>query len=217
MNKLSCNIVRDLLPLYCDQVLEEASMVEVENHLKECQACRELFEKMSSEFEEVLIDGVEKEVPDIQQLFKKIRIRNVMILSILIIAVIFLAGSYWKVAPNAVAIETISMGEVEYENSNPEKESEFVTYFNVDYRAEGMDELKVKVYQQGKSIQIIGKRSLFSIIKNDGYSATVGGGAGCILKNVEIIEQIYFNGALIWDVNRDGEIPRVEESVIPMS
>lgn len=216
MNKLSCNIVRDLLPLYCDQVLEEASMVEVENHLKECQACRELFEKMSSEFEEALTDGVKKEVPDIQQLFKKIRIRNSIILSIFVIAIIFLAGSYWKVAPNAVEIESIGIGVVEYENSNPEKRSEFVTHFNVDYRAEGMDELKVKVYQQGNRIQIIGKRSLFSIIKNDGYSATVGGGCGCILKNAEIIEQVYFNGSLIWDINSDGEIPRIEDSVIPM-
>ena len=127
-----------------------------------------------------------------------------------------MAGSYWKVAPNAVEIEAISMGVVEYENSNPKKESEFVMHFNVDYRAEGMDELKIKIYQQGKSIQIVGRRSLFSIIKNDGYSATVGGGSGCILKNPEIIEQVYFNGDLIWDINSDGEIPRMEDNVIPM-
>lgn len=217
MNKLSCNIVRDLLPLYCDQVLEEESIIEVENHLKECQACRALFEKMNMELEEELENNANKEVPDIQQLFKKIRIRNMMILSILVMAVIFLAGSYWKVAPNAVEIEEISMGRIEYENANTDKGSEFVTYFNVDYVAKGMDELEVKVYQQDEKIQIIGRRSLFSIIKNNGYSSSVGGGTGCILKNAEIIEQIYFNGALIWDVNIDGEIPHIEDSVIPMS
>ena len=49
MNKLSCNIVRDLLPLYCDMILEKESVVEVENHLKECRVCQQIYEKMNRE------------------------------------------------------------------------------------------------------------------------------------------------------------------------
>lgn len=206
MNKLSCNIVRDLLPLYCDMVLEEESVKEVENHLKECAVCQELYEKMN---EELWKDGSQykkKEVPNIYTLFRKIRIRNTIIFGILVIIIFFLSGSYWKVPANAVEIEKISMDTAKY--TYPNKEPEYVTYFNVDYRADGMNELDIEVYQEDEMIYIVGTRSLFSIIKNDGYSAQVGGGAGCAIENPEIIEQVYFNGDLIWDVNMDGEIPK---------
>ena len=69
MNRLSCNIVRDLLPLYCDKVLEEESLVELEKHLKECRTCQEIYEKMNRELCEDCSNV--KEVPDIQRLFRK--------------------------------------------------------------------------------------------------------------------------------------------------
>ena len=206
MNKLSCNIVRDLLPLYCDMILEKESVEEVENHLKECRTCQEMYEKMNRELCKDCSNVNEKDVPNIQRLFRKIRIRNTIIFSILVIIILFLSGSYWKVPANAVDIEEISISTVEY--AYPNKESDFVTYFNVDYRADGMDELDIKVHQEDETIYIIVKRSLFSIIKNDGYSAQVGGGTGCPIENAETIKQVYFNGRLIWDVNNDGEIPK---------
>ncbi|MDR0952373.1 MAG: zf-HC2 domain-containing protein [Oscillospiraceae bacterium] len=46
--KTSCEIIRDLLPLYCDGVLSAASRELVEEHLNECADCRALLEKMKS-------------------------------------------------------------------------------------------------------------------------------------------------------------------------
>lgn len=46
MDKQSCNIVQDLLPLYIDEACSEESREVVEAHLKECEACREVFEQM---------------------------------------------------------------------------------------------------------------------------------------------------------------------------
>ena len=46
MDKQSCNIVQDLLPLYIDEACSEESREMVEAHLKECEACREVFEQM---------------------------------------------------------------------------------------------------------------------------------------------------------------------------
>ena len=40
MNKLPCDVVRDLLPLYHDEVCSEASRQMVEAHLSTCEDCR---------------------------------------------------------------------------------------------------------------------------------------------------------------------------------
>lgn len=38
--KHNCEIVRDLLPLYAEQIASPASTALVEEHLAECPACR---------------------------------------------------------------------------------------------------------------------------------------------------------------------------------
>ena len=47
--KISCDIVRDLLPLYKDNVCSDASKDMVEDHLSGCENCRAYYEKMSAE------------------------------------------------------------------------------------------------------------------------------------------------------------------------
>lgn len=44
--KISCNIIKDLLPLYCDNMCSDDSRAVVEEHLKECEACGGELEKM---------------------------------------------------------------------------------------------------------------------------------------------------------------------------
>ena len=43
-----CGIIRDLLPLYIDNVCNEESKQAVENHLSECEKCRNYYESMKS-------------------------------------------------------------------------------------------------------------------------------------------------------------------------
>lgn len=43
-----CGIIRDLLPLYIDDVCNEESKQAVENHLAECEKCRNYYESMKS-------------------------------------------------------------------------------------------------------------------------------------------------------------------------
>ena len=40
MKKISCNIIRDILPLYLDGVVSDDTEKMVEEHLKECDQCR---------------------------------------------------------------------------------------------------------------------------------------------------------------------------------
>ena len=43
-----CGIIRDLLPLYIDNVCNEESKQAVENHLTECERCRDYYEALKS-------------------------------------------------------------------------------------------------------------------------------------------------------------------------
>lgn len=49
--KNNCDIIRDLLPLYVDGVCSQESAKLVEEHLTDCQSCRELLDKLRGEEE----------------------------------------------------------------------------------------------------------------------------------------------------------------------
>lgn len=49
MEMISCDVARDLLPLYCDDVCSQDSRSLVEQHLEECEECSALLEKMKTE------------------------------------------------------------------------------------------------------------------------------------------------------------------------
>lgn len=49
VQKLNCEIVKDLLPLYCEDLVSEVSREAVETHLQSCQICEELYRQMREE------------------------------------------------------------------------------------------------------------------------------------------------------------------------
>lgn len=46
--KYPCNLIRDILPLYHDQVASEDSINAINQHLEECKECKEYYERMCS-------------------------------------------------------------------------------------------------------------------------------------------------------------------------
>ena len=44
--KLDCNVIRDLLPLYADDACSENSRELVEEHLQECESCRDILHRI---------------------------------------------------------------------------------------------------------------------------------------------------------------------------
>ena len=48
MEKIACDVIRDLLPLYCDDVASEESRALVEEHLKVCGTCAGMLKKMKT-------------------------------------------------------------------------------------------------------------------------------------------------------------------------
>lgn len=49
--KCECDIVKDLMPLYIDDLLSENSKKFVEDHMDSCESCKKYYEKLSSEIE----------------------------------------------------------------------------------------------------------------------------------------------------------------------
>lgn len=47
MKQISCDIIKDVLPLYYDNVCSEPTRAMVEEHIAECEDCRTLLQKMS--------------------------------------------------------------------------------------------------------------------------------------------------------------------------
>lgn len=98
MDKISCDVIRDLLPLYCDDVCSQDSQGLVENHLKDCQECSELLEKMKTECR---ISSEQEQnheiiVKDMASVWRKSVIKSFLkgILITLCVCMV-LAGTYW--------------------------------------------------------------------------------------------------------------------------
>ncbi len=66
MEKLSCEIITDLLPLYAEELLSDQSKTLVENHLKVCENCRHRFEDLkepSSDInDELMIEKIKDKI-----------------------------------------------------------------------------------------------------------------------------------------------------------
>ena len=64
MNKISCNVCKDLLPIYVDKLCSEESEQLVENHLSGCEDCRNTYEAMTDKISVPKIDEEEKDKTD---------------------------------------------------------------------------------------------------------------------------------------------------------
>lgn len=95
MSKLNCNVVRDILPLYADEVVCDDTKQLVEEHLTECETCsKELYEMRSK----VVIPV--KESDELEQIKRfKFRWSRRQILKgavlMLLVAVLFIGGFFY--------------------------------------------------------------------------------------------------------------------------
>ena len=69
MANITCNVVRDLLPLYVDDVLSDDSRKVVDDHISDCTECRDLYLKMRNP----VVDNDTERYSDGQEALKKIR------------------------------------------------------------------------------------------------------------------------------------------------
>jgi len=104
--KISCEIIKDLLPLYHDDVCSEESRVLVEEHIPDCTICKEELNKIRKDFECPLIKTDEtKPIRTIANIWKKDKLRAFVkgaVITLCICAVLvggFLGLTQWKIIP----------------------------------------------------------------------------------------------------------------------
>ncbi len=95
--KFNCEIIRDLLPLYCDDVCSDVSKKAVEEHIEECADCRKAFEllKNDNNISSVELKEEESKIKFIKGVKNKIMIKKILISVVsVIISVGVIFGAY---------------------------------------------------------------------------------------------------------------------------
>ena len=102
-NDLTCEVVQDLLPSYVDGLTSDVSNQAVEQHLKTCESCRNLYsemrEPMNGEDVSDINDGQKADPRKLSEIdyLKKIRKKNRMrILAAVLIVVIAVGVAFWS-------------------------------------------------------------------------------------------------------------------------
>lgn len=121
MNKITCEIIKDLLPLYIDDVCSDDSKYILEEHISHCESCKKELENIKSELS--LIDNrIYKdcnEIKDLESISKKIKkskIKSAFVgigVAICFCAIIFIGylGLFcWSIVP--IATEDLQVSEI---------------------------------------------------------------------------------------------------------
>lgn len=96
MNHIPCGVIRDLLPLYTEELCSEESRTLVESHLKDCPDCRSLKESMKKT-EPLPVDSGES----LKKVKKELRNRKgrVAAMAALLVFVLLVAAFSWYSKP----------------------------------------------------------------------------------------------------------------------
>jgi len=94
---ITCDVIKDLLPLYLENMLSDDSRTIVEGHLKDCQECRNCLDGMRN-FKEIPADRDAKPLIKIKSTLYKKKIQTV-ILSVMIALAFFVTAAYYLTAP----------------------------------------------------------------------------------------------------------------------
>lgn len=85
MSKLSCDVIRDLIPAYVDEICSADTKIIVEQHLQECRDCKNLV-KMIKETEIVSEASDKKEIDYMQRIKKHLTGKTLICIGILLLA-----------------------------------------------------------------------------------------------------------------------------------
>lgn len=99
MTRIPCEIIRDLLPSYMDELTSEESNQAVEEHLKECETCRAYFQAMkeavaSERYVEKSREEIKKEIHPLKKIERETRKRIVIAVFAVLLTVGILGTLY---------------------------------------------------------------------------------------------------------------------------
>lgn len=119
MNKINCNVIGDLLPLYVDGAVSEDTKKLVEEHLAECEECKKAAEDMGKELVLPVHETVAAaETSFLQKMKKNWTKRKILtaVISVLVTAGVIFGGALALTGPEIVIPYDPEIISVEVEN-----------------------------------------------------------------------------------------------------
>ena len=145
MMKMKCEIIRDLLPSYVDELTSEESNRVIEEHLKTCAACRSVLNAMKEEVR--TNDSVEENKKAIKP-FQKLRRRVWKAMGITVVVCVLLLGGLtyhfghsWEADFSDVKVTYEKVGGVVTLGFLPKQENRYLT---VELESKNPDVIVVK-------------------------------------------------------------------------
>lgn len=95
MNKMSCNVIQDLMPLYIENMCSAESRELVEAHIAECEKCRQLFFDYTDDTIVKEVRQPEKEEQAFQQILHKVEdkvMKRVTVIAAVVISFVIAIG-----------------------------------------------------------------------------------------------------------------------------
>ena len=91
---MDCEIIRDLLPLYADNLTSDASNRRIEDHIKTCPQCRRLHKEMCAPMEP---EPVETQEQILERVYRKQRRKNILSTFAIILALVLAVWAFLEV------------------------------------------------------------------------------------------------------------------------
>lgn len=203
--KLTCPVVRDLLPLYADQVVEPETARGVEGHLADCPDCRERLDALRCDLPVVIRPPQEAAGAELVRREKKISTCRAVILTLAagFVALLLLAAlcriddPMVKVAPELIEVTAVRVGE-EVLNAENQYEIEYIM------RGEHYGYGETAVHYSSEAILVVEiRRPMFSLVGGKFSNDRVHeiGGASSEYDGSDL-RVIVINGAVVWTAEK---------------
>ena len=221
MDKISCNVAKDLLPLYVDEVLSEDSCKLLKKHIDSCTACRENYEEMKGIDNPVKSKQADKEKAVIKKIRKTInrkRLFGICVTAILVLAIaigtfygLVHKQSYLPYADTGLYVENDELRTNKpyycyYMSDSPEEGTVFIfmtTTFHDSHSENqkivtvddfsGLDTSKPDV----KQVYYI-SQDYVEPIKNSSYFVSAESESEYLANNKSKLEELKENSTLVW-------------------
>lgn len=202
-NNINCEIVKDLLPLYHDNVVSDTTAIAVEEHLNNCEECSKEYDNLCTE----LIATLSNEEKGVKTLLKSIKHKGLIkgiIIAVLCIAV--LISSFYVLTQ--VPLKNLSEDKV-YATRVYKCDGVFFVFYN---QKPAQNSAKEVLSKDGKELDISIKTPVFdleSYFKTDKEKSKVYKMDWITNNCYEDVNKLTLNGKPIWTEkeNGDDEVP----------
>ena len=226
MEKISCSVVKDLLPLYADGVLTEDSSKLVKNHLNSCPACKVQYEKMKDISSPVKMKTASKEKAVIKRIRNKINLKRwlgICVTALLVIAIAL--GAFYGVVHKQSYLTYADTG-LYVENNELRTNKPYYCYYGFDSPEEGtlfiyMTTTYYESHSKNKNVIIVDDFSFaldtdnpdvkqvyyvsekyVKSLKSGSYFVSAGSEADYIANNQSKLEELKKNSTLVWSAEQ---------------